>query len=284
MTTTIPRRNRCTPALCFIRQRAYALGCAALVCSSSAGCGDNLALPPANIQPVADARVVGSDSKMPSFEYDGSKLSITLDGRHSEDPDGKIVTYRWLSATVPPAPANPQAGADAASADPVADGGRDESSAPSGRWVPEGEDPAWPADEARPEVMLDEGVYSFTLWVVDDGGKVSDPSTVTITISRPLDPAVQSCVESVVPSVVRSCKVCVCGVSEQCRAAANQSVCDANCWGLLGCVAEMCPEYVPGGDTGCLASRCTMFLTAGAAAAMLGPCITDNCTAECPPS
>jgi hypothetical protein len=56
------------------------------------------------------------------------------------------------------------------------------------RWLPEGKGPDWPEDTVQPEVTLDRGVYYFTLWVIDDRGTVSDPSTVTITIGAAATP------------------------------------------------------------------------------------------------
>jgi len=171
----------------------HRLGCAALASVLNAACADNLQVQPANLRPVAIAGVVGSDTATPRFDYDGRKLAVKLDGSRSRDPDGKIATYRWLSGTLASkagmqlnagASAGMSTGASAGGSAANGGGAGARSSAPV-RWVPEGEPASWPGDTEQPEVMLDEGVYSFTLWVIDERGQISDPSTVTITVSRP---------------------------------------------------------------------------------------------------
>ena len=77
-----------------------------------------------------------------------------------------IRVYRWASAT-------PQVDED---------GGAD-ALAMHRRWVPDGAAPDWPEDIERPELKLSAaGTYAFTLWVIDDDGLVSDPSTVTVQL------------------------------------------------------------------------------------------------------
>jgi hypothetical protein len=264
-----------------------------LVCLPlTAACTDSLAIPNANITPIADARIVGSDSHSPSVDFSGSKVAVTLDATHSHDADGSIATYRWLSSTLPPgrmatapAPGNAGSGggmsaagmsAAGMSAAPAAG-----SSAEGSRWIPTGQEPGWPEDVAQPTVMLDEGVWSFTLWVIDNHGKISDPSTVTITVSPPLDPAVKACVDTVVSSVKRTCATCVCGVSDTCRAAANMSMCDASCWGLLNCIGSKCPTFAMTMDAGCVISNCSMYLGGMTGATAIGPCVVPACTSQC---
>lgn len=131
-------------------------------------CADNLEVPETNVTPVAVARVLGDDRLMPSFSFAGSPLELTLDASMSHDIDGSIASYRWLSATqlqdfTPEADAGP--------VDPR-------------RWVPEGEPADWPDDVQQPSVRLPgPGRYSFTVWVTDDGGRISDPSTLTIDVT-----------------------------------------------------------------------------------------------------
>lgn len=261
-----------------------------LVCLPlTAACADNLAIPEANITPIADARIVGSDSHSPSVDFSGSKVAVTLDGSHSHDADGSIATYRWLSATLAPGhtaanggSGGSSTGAAGMSMTSAAGSGGGMSTSEGNRWIPAGEKPGWPDDVEQPTVMLDEGVWSFTLWVIDNRGKISDPSTVTITVSPPLDPAVKACVDTVVSSVKRPCATCVCGVSETCRAAANMSMCDASCWGLLNCIGSKCPSFAMNPmDTSCLLANCQAYLGGSTGATAIGPCITGSCTSEC---
>jgi hypothetical protein len=132
-------------------------------------------------------------------------------------------------------------------------------------------------------VTLDQGVYTFVLWVIDNRGAVSDPSTVQITISAPLDPDVKTCVDSAYSGASRNCAICVCQESDMCRMAAAESTCGADCWGLLNCIATMCPDYVPGGDTSCLGSKCASYLSGATGATAIGGCIQPACTAQCAP-
>ena len=131
-----------------------------------AACADNLEVPETNVTPVAVARVLDDDRIMPSFSFSGPTLELTLDASQSRDLDGSIASYRWLSATQ-------LQDSDAGPVDPK-------------RWVPEGERADWPEDVQQPIVRLPApGTYSFSLWVTDDGGRVSDPSTLTIEVAVP---------------------------------------------------------------------------------------------------
>jgi hypothetical protein len=149
------------------------------------------------------------------------------------------------------------------------------------RWVPPGEAPDWPADQPMVTVMLGEGKYSFVLWVVDNQGAVSKADTITVTISRPIDPQTQACVDSAYPGAPHNCVACVCGESDTCRAAANASVCGADCWGLLNCISTKCPNYVPGGDSSCVGTNCSAFLAGLSGAQMIGGCIVPMCSTQC---
>jgi hypothetical protein len=140
-----------------------------ILCSLAAACVDNLEVPETNVTPVAVARVLDDERVMPSFMFSGAPLQLTLDASKSHDLDGTIARYRWLSATQLQDLAAPS-GEDAGALEP-------------GRWVPEGEPTDWPDDVEQPSVRLPApGMYSFTLWVTDDGGRVSDPATLTITL------------------------------------------------------------------------------------------------------
>lgn len=146
---------------------------ALIVCSLAAACVDNLQVPETNVTPVAVARVLDDERLMPSFTFTGAALEVTLDASHSHNLDGEIVRYRWLSATQAQDLAADN-GSEAADAGPLE----------TGRWVPEGEPADWPEDIERPNVRLPApGMYSFTLWVTDDGGRISDPATLTIVLT-----------------------------------------------------------------------------------------------------
>lgn len=161
-----------------------------VVCALADACADNLQIPETNVTPVAVARVLDDDRLMPTFEYTGTPVEITLDGSLSADPDGAIRTYRWLSATrasdVTAAwPSDESGQGDTTERD--SDAGSAEM--PSGRWVPEGAGKDWPDDVVRPVVRLPlPGTYGFTLWVIDDRGRISDPSSLTLQLVRPSSP------------------------------------------------------------------------------------------------
>lgn len=141
----------------------------------AAACADNLEVPETNVTPVAVARVLGDDRIMPSFAFSGAALELTLDASKSHDLDGSVAKYRWLSAT------QLQDLAAASGGDTVDAGPSD-----PGRWVPEGEPAEWPDDVQQPSVRLPgPGNYAFVVWVTDDGGRVSDPNTLTIEVTAP---------------------------------------------------------------------------------------------------
>lgn len=147
-------------------------------------CADNLQIPATNVTPVAVARVLGDDSPEPNITFSGAPVAVTLDGSGSLDPDGSIQTYRWLSATTAASRAQVDNVPDASQSNE--DAGSDQPA--GGRWIPEGASPGWPDDVAQPVVSLPSvGTYAFTLWVVDDGGRVSDPSTVVIHLVDVMD-------------------------------------------------------------------------------------------------
>jgi outer membrane receptor protein involved in Fe transport len=61
--------------------------------------------------------------------------------------------------------------------------GLDAGSVAHDRWVPEGAAKDWPEDVMQPEVTLPNvGNYAFTLWVTDDRGRISDPSTISVRV------------------------------------------------------------------------------------------------------
>ena len=143
-----------------------------LAAAAAAACADNLEVPETNVTPVAVARVQGDERLMPSFSFSGASLELTLDASKSHDLDGSIASYRWLSATE--------------LQDLAQDTNTDAGPLDTGRWVPGGERADWPDDVQQPSVSLPgPGKYFFTVWVTDDGGRVSDPSTLTIEVTAP---------------------------------------------------------------------------------------------------
>lgn len=249
------------------------------------GCDPDLGVPDANRAPTADARVMGMEGQNAVVDYNGSPVAVTLDGSFSKDLDGTIKTYRWLSglriggtmaaAGSGAAGSMGTAGRAAGAAGAVAldeDGGVD--SGGGNRVVPAGQPDDWPDDVVQPQVTLTEGDYVFVLWVIDNKNVVSAPSTLKVTVRKPLSPAVQMCTEKVYDGVSTACKACVCGASDACQGTiTTESVCDATCWGFLSCIATKCPTYMPGGDTGCLVNMCSSLLGGATGAQMIAPCI-----------
>jgi hypothetical protein len=238
-----------------------------------AGCMESLDGPIANRVPTALAQVQGQMGSQVTVPFMGAPVQVTLDASGSTDQDGPLVAYRWFSGT--PQSDAPSTAGSGADDDAGAESG-------SGRWVPDGAPKDWPNDELNPVVTLGEGQYSFVLWVIDELGAVSDPSTLTVTVATPLEPAVQACVVDVVDTVPMQCKVCVCGVSDMCRAAAVETMCNADCWGLIRCIGSMCPGFMPGGDNSCVLAECAEYLAGAAASGMVAPCLPtclDSCRA-----
>ena len=233
------------------------------------GCRENPIIEEPNKVPEADARVIWRDMVLDEtidagpeglmFEFDGTTpVEITLDGSLSTDEDGKIATYRWLSGM-------------------VAEGAPPEER----RMVPNG-DGAWPPDEMKPKVTFTAaGVYSFTLWVIDDKGAKSTPDTIKITVGNAVDPAVAQCVAAVVPTVPAACSECLCGIDDTCRAAAAATACNEACWTFIRCLGEKCPNFRAMAammDFSCLMANCSAEYAAGS----MGATPVGTCIAMCP--
>jgi hypothetical protein len=62
--------------------------------NGSNGCDSNTPQPPGNRPPIADA---GPDQTLTDSDNSGSE-QVTLDGSHSSDPDGSIVSYVWTES------------------------------------------------------------------------------------------------------------------------------------------------------------------------------------------
>jgi hypothetical protein len=160
------------------------------------------------------------------------------------------------------------------------DGGTAPAGAPK-RWIPAGATKDWPDDVVQPKVTLPEGDYVFELWVQDENGVTSMPSTLKVTVRKPLDAATKACTDKVYPGVSSGCKACVCGVNDMCQTTlTTATVCDATCWGFLSCLRTKCPDYRAGGDTGCLINMCADLLGGATGATMIAPCVTP-CATQC---
>jgi hypothetical protein len=224
---------------------------------------------------VADARVLRDgvstngkdDAAALTFDYSGMPVAITLDGSQSYSSSGTIVTYRWLSGTLAPEGGMPLP----------------DDSGTMLRWVPPGAPPNWPGDVKQPQVSLDQGIWFFTLWVIDDSGEISNPDTIKITVGAVVDPAVQQCADQVVSTEPEACRQCICKQSDMCRAAVTADKCDATCWNLINCIAGNCPDFnamAAKMDYSCLTAHCSAYTSGGTAATPVGPCFTA-CLNEC---
>jgi hypothetical protein len=186
------------------------------------------------------------------FPFDGQDISVQLDSKLSSDEDGSIDKVEWKSGNL-----DPDAG------------------------VRTGPDPG---TKAKPKVTVGEGTWRFVLWVTDNKGKVSKPSTVEFVVGKPpatSDPKVAACVADVIPTVPASCAECVCALSDDCRSAVTKDVCAEDCWGLIQCIGQKCPTFSMDMDTQCVITNCMDFLTGSAGAMAAGTCVV-MCIDSCP--
>lgn len=276
------------------------VGCALL------GCHENPLVPKPNQIPMAVAQVIGPDGNtvldpppptcpgapkptpsaahMIKFPYNGTDVTFTLDGSHSTDGDGHIVKYQWLSATSVPDGGEGNLSHDTEVMVPDA-GTMTVHVKAGGRYVPSGADPAWPDDKPKDELTLGQGLWAFTLFVTDDRGAVGPPDSVTIAIGG--DPRVQTCMDNVLKAdtLTDDCKECICSQSDTCRMNVVESACDATCWGLIQCIATMCPHFAEMSmktppDFSCVTGMCSAFLAGAMAATPAGMCVTP-CADKC---
>lgn len=198
---------------------------------------------------------VNVDSNMPpiahagdmqTLPYTGEPVTVTLDGSGSSDADGKVVEYRWSSG----------------------DG-------PDGGVVPD------PDDVAQPKVSLGAGSWTFTLFVFDNDGGISQPSTVTIMVGSGASPEAAECSENALQTIAEDCRLCMCGVSDMCRMAIAN--CNQACWDFYTCVQNMCGEFV-GKDqmalANCVRASCSAFFGGVGAYMPLEPCVNSGPCAE----
>jgi hypothetical protein len=242
------------------------------------GCHTDLAILPANQIPVADARVLRNGESFNAridggaaelkFDFAGSPVMVTLDGTHSYDPDGTIVAYQWLSATL--------ASSDGGAPQP-SDGGT------MLRFIPDGAPPNWPGTSSQPQVELGQGIWSFSLWVIDNQGAISQPDTIKITVGAVVDPAVKQCADKVLSTEPAACSQCLCSQSDMCRAAVTADKCDQTCWNLVNCTAANCPNFpamAAMGDYSCLTANCAAYTGGSTGATPVAPCF-NACQTEC---
>jgi hypothetical protein len=205
--------------------------------------------------PSAEVRVLGPTGKELAqtgtkvmLTFTGQPIQITLDGSHSSDADGDIVTYRWLAWKAEQQSVT-DSGVDAGTVWSRADGGS----------------PGWPDDIAQPTVTLGEGTHVFTLWVMDDSGNTSAPDSVRIDVQSTLSP--EQCITSAVEGTDPVCVGCICALGDACREAVSASKCDAACWALIACIGEKCPDLQT--RMACVPANCGEFLPPTAPAAAL---------------
>jgi hypothetical protein len=232
------------------KNHAISSACVLVLALGGAGCLRDESLD-TNRNPIADA---GKDQE---HEFTGAPITVTLDGSKSRDLDGEITGYVWrpviLDASDGGMPA-PDAGADANAA-------------------------LDPRDVAKPKLELSRGTYHFTLWARDDSGALSEPDTVTIKIGG--DP-VQECVAGAYEVLDDACRQCLCTQSEACQMAVPD--CNGDCWGLIGCIAALCPTFTMDMDIACVGTNCGPFVAGGQSGAMAAGSCVQPCATECTPS
>lgn len=268
--------------------RTHGLWTIPLVTAFVGGCQENPAIDPNNA-PIAVAWLQGQDiprAMCTDAPYDetcpldegrrrmgvvlpfaGSPVTVTLDSSQSSDRDGRVASYRWLSANF---------GADCKGRDP--DRAHD------------------PEDVAKPTVTLGEGFWEFGLWVEDDKGAVSDQSVVTIRIGdMVLDPCPDGAgsvpVGGTGDDAGTAADAAVSGASQcvlDCAAMmcpTEAAACDASpmCWPLLDCMGMNCGT-IDYADmtmvTDCFLANCSAFSGGIAASTAAGPCVRQ-CNTDC---
>lgn len=142
----------------------------------------------------------------PIYPFDGKPVEVKLDGSGSRDMDGKIVSYRWIGTS-------------------LVDGG-------VGLEEPEGEEAGWPEDVKQPIVVLGEGTWSFSLWVTDDKGAISNPSEIHLIVGDAPE------IDAGPPKAMCMGKVCDPKVTLPGAAEPSQGCCDMDSGGACGAVVD----------------------------------------------
>ena len=151
-----------------------------------------------------------------------------------------------------------------------------------------GRGPRGGSQGARSQLELGQGTWSFSLWVTDNQGAVSQPDTITITVG--VDP-IKQCADNVLSTEPAACSQCLCSQSgtqgDMCRAAVTVDKCDQTCWNLVNCIAAMCPDFqamaakMPP-DYSCVTANCAAYIGGSTGATPVAPCF-NACTNECMP-
>jgi hypothetical protein len=199
---------------------------------------DNKA-PTAKAIATIDGKAV--DPKMPA-SYTGQPVTLTLDGTKSRDSDGRITDFIWMRTD---SSLQPDSGVGTA----PTEGG--------------------PMNGATTTVtLLAAGDYQFSLWVRDDDGEVSAPSTVKLTLETPYMPDA----------------ACL-GYYKQSNEPCQQCLCQPNAMGgcldeLGRCLANTDPAY-----TTLCAALVACSVAKGCKGTMCGPSgasiyTADTCMAE----
>jgi hypothetical protein len=103
-----------------------------------------------------------------TIPYAGMPVSVVLDGTKSSDPDGQVTSFKWLRTDIP-------------AASRWADGGVP----PPDSGLPVFHSTDDPPAGTSAQLSLDKGKYRYSLWVMDNGGLISAPATVTLQVADP---------------------------------------------------------------------------------------------------
>jgi len=118
-----------------------------------------------------------------------------------------------------------------------------------------GPDSSVPVGGTGGKTMVDSGV--------DGGASAGMCVAATTTIVGDMLPA--------------DCVSCACTMAEKATIA-----CDAMCWGLLGCIVDMCPDATTQAEiTACATMKCAGFITGATGAMGIAPTLTGACMSTC---
>jgi hypothetical protein len=241
---------------------------------TSNGC---LALKVDDKPPTAVAQIIVAGAPVKSgavIPFMDMPVTVQLDGTQSTDADGTIVSYKWLETDVPASARFPDGGA-AFTGDP--------------------------GNNSQVQVTLSAGKKRYSLWVMDDKGLISAPSTVVVQIGPPPPVPDMACAAAYM-NPKKTCNDCACAPKammgcldefKACEMNADKDFaakCTAvvkcalakNCSGAACYVAGVCMteiDMASGGDaTTCMGDP---TMNACAAATTFGTCTTTTCAKAC---